>query len=123
MSGCRDSVETDNGVPRVHVRCLGDREPELVAFIEHGIEEEGVSWVVQSGFEDDVVAIAHEAAVASSLDIGVCVTANSRAVVHHKRLADDDPIFDVSDAAPERARRLGSNAARLAKGTPLKPIP
>lgn len=121
MSGCRGPVETDDKVPRVHVRCLGE-EPGSVASVEHGIEEEGVSWLVQSGFEGDPVTVAHEAAVASSLGIGVCVTPDSRVVVHDERLPNDDPIFDASDAAPDRIGQLGSNAARLAKGIPLKSI-
>jgi hypothetical protein len=43
-------------------------------------------------------------------------------VVHHKQLPDDDPLFDVAEPTPDDARKLGSNAARLAKRMPLKPI-
>ena len=123
MSGCRGPVETDDEVPRIHVRYLEGRVPELVAFVEHGIEEEGVSWVVRSTSGTDPVAVAHEAAIASSLGIGTCVTSDSRVVIHDERLPEDDPIFDTSDATTDHAGRLGSNAARLAKGRPLKSIP
>ncbi|WP_435079060.1 glycerol dehydratase reactivase beta/small subunit family protein [Halococcus sp. AFM35] len=122
MSGCRGPIETDDEIPRIHVWCLGDREPESVAFVERGIEEEGVSWVVGSEFEGNAAVVAHEAAIASSLGIGVCVAPDPRIVVHDERLPDNDPIFDAFDTSPECARRLGSNAARLAKGTSLKPI-
>lgn len=122
MSGCRGPIEQDDEIPRVHVRCLGDEVPELVEYIEHGLEEEGVSWVVQTGFDGDSVAVAYDAAMESALKIGVSVT-GSRVVIHHKQLPDGDPVFDVTDVTTESARRLGSNAARLAKGTPLKPIP
>ena len=43
-----------------------------------------------------------------------------RVVIHDERLPNDDPIFDVSDVVPERIGQLALNAARLAKGIPLK---
>lgn len=122
MSGCRGPIDTDDEVPRIFVWCIGDKEPEAVQYIEHGIEEEGVSWVVQRGYEGDGVNVAHEASTNSSLKIGVSVTHDSRVVVHHKQLPDADPLFDVDEVTPETARKLGSNSARLAKGTPLKPV-
>jgi len=121
MSGCRGEIDADDEIPRVFVRCLGDEIPELVQYIEHGIEEEGVSWVVQHGYDGDDVAVAHDASHDSSLKVGVGVH-GSRIVIHHKQLPDDDPLFDVDDASAETARKLGSNSARLAKKTPLKPI-
>lgn len=122
MSGCRGPIERDDEIPRVHVRCLDDEDPEWIEYIEHGLEEEGVSWVVQIGFDGDSVAVAYDAAMESALKIGVSVT-GSRVVLHHKQLPPDAPVFDVTDVMAESARRLGSNAARLAKGTPLKLIP
>lgn len=101
--------------------CLGADEPEWVEYIENGIEEEGVSWFVQSGFDGDCITVAHEAAIGSSLKIGVSVS-ESRIVVHHKQLPEDRPVFDVAPVTAAAARKLGSNAARLAKGTPLKPV-
>ncbi|RJT08033.1 glycerol dehydratase reactivase beta/small subunit family protein [Halococcus sp. IIIV-5B] len=121
MSGCRGSVEEDE-VPRIHIWYPGKVEPESIAAVEHSIEEESVSWVIQSGPNNDPVAMAHKAAIASSLGIGVCVTPDSRIVIHDERLQEDDPVFDNSETTPEQAERLGSNAARLAKGIPLKPI-
>ncbi|WP_254537015.1 glycerol dehydratase reactivase beta/small subunit family protein [Halomarina litorea] len=106
-------------VPRILVRC-GD-ESRLVSHVEHGIEEDGVPWAVESGATGDGVSVAFEAARASSLKIGVSVLGD-RVVVHHKQLPDDDPLFDVREVSTATARKLGSNAARLAKGTPLKPL-
>lgn len=120
MSGGNAGLGEDSEVPRIHVRCPGEARPEWVEYVEHGIEEEGVPWTVESGFAGDCVAVAHEAAVDSPLKIGVCVS-DSRIVVHHKQLDDDAPVFDVSGVTAASARRLGSNAARLAKGTPLRP--
>lgn len=122
MSGCRGEVESSDDVPRVFVRCIGDREPDLVQYIEHGIEEEGVSWAVQPGYDDDSVAVAHGAAMDSKLKIGVGVTPDARVIVHHKQLPSDDPLFDIAEPTTEDARRLGSNAARLAKRMPLKQV-
>ena len=122
MSGCRGPIEKDDEVPRIHIQYPGELEPESMAAVEHSIEEESVSWIVQSGSNDDAVAMAYEAAVASSLGIGVSVTPDSRIVIHDERLQVDDPVFDNSETTPEQAERLGSNAARLAKGIPLKSI-
>lgn len=116
-----DAGSDGDDVPRIYVRSLGETASALVEYVEHGIEEEGVPWVVESGFDGDCVAIAHEAAVESPLKIGVCVS-DTRLVVHHKQLAADAPVFDVTDPAAASARHLGSNAARLAKGTPLRPV-
>jgi hypothetical protein len=122
MSGCRGPIERNDDVPRVHVRCIGNQEPDSIALIEHGIEEESVPWVVESGFDGESVAVAYEAALGSALEIGVSVNADGRIVVHHKQLPDERPLYDFTDAEGSRARTLGSNAARLAKGTPLKPV-
>jgi hypothetical protein len=123
MSECRGPVDQDDDVPCVHVRCLGarDTEPEWVAYLEHGLEEEGVPWLVEFDAADDSVAAAHGAALESALKIGVSVH-ETRIVVHHKQLPDDEPVFDVSEVTASDARDLGSNAARLAKGTPLKSL-
>jgi hypothetical protein len=122
MSGCRGEVEANDEIPRVFVWCVGEQIPEIVQYLEHGIEEEGVSWLVKGGYDGKSVSIAHEAALDSSLKIGISVTPDTRVVVHHKQLPNDEPMFDVAGVAPETARKLGSNSARLAKGTPLKPI-
>lgn len=122
MSGCRGEIESSDDVPRVFVRCIGEQEPALVQYIEHGIEEEGVSWAVQPGYDDDSVAVAHRAAMDSKLKIGIGVAPDVRVIVHHKQLPSDDPLFDVAEPTSEDARKLGSNAARLAKRMPLKQI-
>lgn len=122
MSGCRGPVEQDSKIQRVYVWCLGNQEPNLVEYIEHGLEEEGVHWAVQSGFDDDEISVAYEAALESSLKIGMSVSPDARIVLHHKQLPDDEPLFDVAAVTPAIARKIGANSARLAKGTPFKPI-
>jgi len=112
-------------VPRVSVRWLGETDTVWVEHVEHGLEEEGVPWVVcaASGADADLdpVTLAHEAAVESTLKIGVAVHP-TRIAVHHARLAVEEPVYDVSKVDATLARTLGTNAARLAKGTPLRPI-
>jgi len=122
MSGCRGPIDRDDEIPRVFVWCVGDGIPEHVDQIEHGLEEEGVSWAVRDGFDGESVAVAYEASMNSPLKIGVAVTQDGRVVVHHKQLPDGDPVFDVTSVDEITARKLGSNSARLAKGTPLKPV-
>lgn len=123
MSGCRGPIDDDrDGPPRIFVRCLGEAEPDAVRYVERGIEEEGVSWVVQSGFDGDGVAVARDASNSSPLKIGVSVADDGRIVVHHEQLPPEEPVFDVADATETTARSLGANSARLAKGTPLKSI-
>lgn len=123
MTECRGPVDQNDDVPGVHVSCVGDvtAEPEWVAYLEHGMEEEGVPWLVQFGADESGVATAYDAAVESPLKIGVSVS-DTRIVVHHKQLPPDSPVFDVDAVTAEAARALGSNAARLAKGTPLKTV-
>lgn len=122
MSGCRGEIDPSDDVPRVFVWYVGDQEPEVIEYVEHGIEEEGVSWAVQRGYNGEGVSVAHEAAVNSPLKVGVSVMPDSRIVIHHKQLPSDNPVFNVSEVTAETARKLGSNSARLAKGTPLKPV-
>ncbi|RLM97250.1 glycerol dehydratase reactivase beta/small subunit family protein [Haloarcula sp. Atlit-7R] len=122
MSGCRGPVDQNDQIPRVFVWCIGEELPDPVGYIEYGLEEEGVSWAVQSGFDGDGVPVAYDASVSSPLKIGVSVTPDRRIVVHHRQLPDDDPMFDIPHVTTETARKLGSNAARLAKGTPLKTV-
>ncbi|MFC6718082.1 glycerol dehydratase reactivase beta/small subunit family protein [Natrialbaceae archaeon GCM10025810] len=122
MSACRGEIDVDDEIPRLFVWCVGDHEPTETKYIEYGIEEEGVPWDVDHGHDGNGVDVAYRAATDSALKIGVSVTTDSRIVVHHRQLPSDDPMFDVLEVTPETARRLGSNSARLAKGTPLKPI-
>ena len=120
MSDTRSSVGADESVPRIAVWCVGDRSP-LVAPIERGIEEERVSWTVRAGYEGDVVDVAHRAANESKLKIGVGVGERG-AVLHHQQLPRSTPVFSIRDVSTDQARKIGSNAARLAKRLPFKSL-
>ena len=111
----------EDEIPRIRIVYIGSEKPTVVEYIERGIEEEGVPWVVLSENDGQNIPIAYDASINSSLSIGISVTGD-RIIIHHKQLPDDEPVFDISDATASLARKLGSNSARLAKGTPLKDL-
>jgi len=78
-----------------------------------GAEEEGVPVTVEPG-EGDPVALAHAAALASPLEVGIGVGTDGMAVVHHASLRPDRPVERSTDA-----RRAGRTAARIVKILPL----
>lgn len=130
MSDHDDSAPTDGDVPRIIVRSLGS-EMSVIDQLERGIEEEGVPWTVQrveadeSGSDHqrtDPTAVAHRAASDSGLKIGISVSEDRELTLHHARLPEDDPLFNVANATDREARTVGTNAARLAKHMPLKPL-
>lgn len=130
MSDHDDSAPTDGDVPRIIVRYL-DSEMSVIDQLERGIEEEGVPWTVQRVEADDSgsdhqrtdpTAVAHRAASDSGLKIGIGVSADGEFTLHHARLPEDDPLFHVANATDREARTVGTNAARLAKHMPLKPL-
>lgn len=89
--------------------------------IGYGIEEEGVPFRTHASHEDDPTVAAHEAACDSALRIGVGIM-EEKIVLYHQRLPRNEPLFAVVDPSKSVARAIGTNAARLAKRTPLKPI-
>lgn len=129
MSDREDLAPTDGDVPRIIVRYLGSES--LIEHVEHGIEEEGVPWVLQPVEADEsdsnhqrsgLTAVAHQAASDSGLKIGIGVSMEGELTLHHARLPEDDPFCSVANASALEARTVGTNAARLAKHMPLKPI-
>lgn len=129
MNDREGTVPTDGDVPRIIVRSLSSGS--LIEQLERGIEEEGVPWAVQRLEADDSdsdrqrtgsAAVAHQAASDSGLKIGIGVSADGELALHHARLPEDDPLLSVTNATASEARTVGTNAARLAKHMPLKPL-
>ncbi|GAA1205687.1 glycerol dehydratase reactivase beta/small subunit family protein [Prauserella alba] len=99
-----------------------------------GLEEEGVpvrlasgtptggaaTSPADSGEAATAVELAHAAARASPLDVGVGIDVEGRVCVHHAKRPADRPVV-TTDAT--RARWCGHNAARLVVGLPLKEPP
>ena len=104
--------------PAVVIACRGD--PAALREVRAGLEEEGVPAREESVAGDAAVALAHEAARRSPLDVGVGLAADGSVCVHHAKLAADTPVLAGERAA---ARICGHNAARLVVGIPLKDVP
>lgn len=118
--------------PTVVARCVGDHGVrELLA----GLEEEGVpvrladpadasadagGATCGDGASATAVELAHAAARASPLDVGVGIDSEGRVCVHHAKRPADRPVVTTNAA---RARWCGHNAARLVIGLPLKEPP
>jgi hypothetical protein len=84
-----------------------------------GVEEEGVPFRVERAAEGAAGSIAHDAALASTLGVGIGVDDAGLIAVHHAKLPPGCPAL-TGDR--RRARTLGHNAARLVVGIPFKDI-
>lgn len=85
-----------------------------------GIEEEGVPVEVHRFDEQNPLALAHQAAIASKLGIGLGVSLDY-VVTTTEKLAEERPyIAQFLGQAPEQDRVIGSNAARIVKRIPLR---
>lgn len=102
------------------VSLLAEASP-LSEQVGYGIEEEGVPFRTRTGHDGNPTVAAYEAACDSTLRIGVAV-AKREIVLHHQRLPRNDPLVAVDGSSESVARAIGTNAARLAKHTPLKSI-
>lgn len=88
-----------------------------------GIEEEGVPFEVRTDPGDSAVKLAYQAAMLSRLDIGIGIGADHNIAVHYSRLEEVEPLFTASSDSESRSHViLGLNAARFAKGLPLKEL-
>jgi hypothetical protein len=86
-----------------------------------GMEEEGVPFRVEEAAAEagGAAELAHAAAHASTLDVGIGVDAAGHICVHHAKLPPDAPALT---GPPRHARSLGHNAARLVTGIPFKKV-
>jgi hypothetical protein len=118
-SGVTENVE----IPSVVVLRPAEAEAQVLREVCAGIEEEGVPTrvVVPSGDSDtdgETVLLAHEAAQASRLDVGVALGVEA-VVVHHAKLPERSPAQVVpAEAGAGGWRGAGRSAARIVKGLP-----
>jgi len=106
----------------VPILVMGNVAGRVLRAIRWGLEEEGIPTAVDRVPTDAVNAIARQAAQMSKLNVGIAISqTQKRAVLHHRDLPEDDPLFheDISRFDGAALRRLGANAARLVKGNPL----
>jgi len=92
------------------------------------MEEEGIPFKTTETRIADIKQEAHKAASLSPLAVGIACT-NQEIVVHSRNLTPENPLFQIllHRQSPEnqlnsQLRNLGSNAARLVKGLPFKPL-
>nr|WP_239585099.1 glycerol dehydratase reactivase beta/small subunit family protein [Enterococcus xiangfangensis] len=83
-----------------------------------GIEEEGIPYEEVVTTKLTLVEAAYELAANSPLEVGIVMN-KDQAVLHYKKLPEDEPLF-IIDTDYEELRKLGTNAARLVKRIPFK---
>jgi len=105
------------------------RDTPVLAELLAGLEEEGVpgrvDWVSAAAPGQDVpaaVAMAHEAALASRLEVGLGLDHSGALALHQRRQPVEAPLMVVPARLVDRptARAMGMNAARLVKVQPLE---
>lgn len=85
-----------------------------------GVEEEGVPCEVEAAGEGGAVALAHRAAGASVLGVGLGLDGAGQAAAHYNKLPADKPLFTLNYRLDGgKLRDLAANAARLVKGMPF----
>ncbi|PKU24076.1 glycerol dehydratase reactivase beta/small subunit family protein [Telmatospirillum siberiense] len=87
-----------------------------------GIEEEEIPAELTEMPAGTAVALAHQAAHMSSLNVGIGINGIDDVVVlHHRDLPAEKPLFVVERQSMRvrELRNIGKNAARLVKGDPM----
>jgi len=87
-----------------------------------GLEEEGIPAEIREAQAGPIEVIAKQAADGSHLNVGIGIDGNKQVVaLHHRDLPVEKPLFslEAENFQSAQLRRLGANAARLAKGNPL----
>jgi len=105
------------------------RDTPVLAELLAGLEEEGVpgrvDWVsaaMPEQGEPAAVALAHQAALASRLEVGLGLDRSGALALHQRRQPLEAPLMVVPARLVDRptARAMGMNAARLVKVQPLE---
>lgn len=86
-----------------------------------GIEEEGIPYEVQAEHCSDVLELAHNASLESRLGVGVGISKEG-VVLQFEKLDKAAPLFRIKLYQVDQFRSMGSNAARLVKKMPFKPL-
>lgn len=110
--------------PAIVLRRAGHPDPSVLREIRAGAEEEGVPTRDEPGAvgaaPGHAVALAHAAALASALEVGIGVGADGAVAVHHASLPEPGPVARLGPGArPADLRIAGRTAARIVKCLPL----
>lgn len=115
--------------PSIRVVRWPDADDVALRELLAGIEEEGVPAsvaILDPGAAHDVAALAaaaHLAARSGTLRVGVALSSDDACVQLAALPADAPPLLHHAAADLDALRRLGQDAARLVKNTPLTPSP
>lgn len=111
--------------PVILIYKLGEVDQEKLNQVELGMEEEGIPFLTEvlETTSESIVSLAHQAAQSSPLSVGLAI--NDQEIVLHYRNLQKEQFFYRLDDYPRQSNRvlriLGTNAAKLVKGTPLIP--
>ncbi|HFI0253581.1 TPA: glycerol dehydratase reactivase beta/small subunit family protein [Streptococcus suis] len=112
--------------PVILIYQKGTVDQEKLTQVELGMEEEGIPFlkeVIEATSEEGIVSLAYQAAQSSPLSVGLAI--NDQEIVLHYRNLQKEQFFYRVDDYPRQSNRvlriLGTNAAKLVKGTPLIP--
>lgn len=108
--------------PSIRVHAHTGISADQLTHVLLGMEEEGVPVIVEHHDELNPLILANRAAIASRLGIGLGL-ALDYAVITTEKLPESKPYVATwlnVDAATDRI--IGSNAARMVKRIPLRPV-
>lgn len=109
-----------NEKPAIVLRHHGAPDPAVLRQVCAGAEEEGVPIRDETRPASGATALAHGAALASVLEVGIGIGADGTVAVHHASLPEADPVVRVpSRASAAELRVAGRTAARIVKTLPL----
>jgi len=117
-----EGFSPDDVRPAVWIMVAEPVPEKNIEYILWGLEEEGIPAEIREVRSGSAEVIAKQGADSSHLNVGIGIDGNEQAVVlHHRDLPIEKPLFslEAADFQSAQLRRLGANAARLAKGNPL----
>lgn len=88
----------------------------------NGIEEEGIPFELVESSLNDITDLSYEAAIGSSLSVGLGINADEVAL-HFDKLPRSAPLYIIRrEVDRQYMRSMGINAARLVKRMPFNDI-
>lgn len=110
--------------PTILIYLVGDVGETALQQLEFGIEEEGIPFQrerVETSPSLSLVEVAHQAAQSSPLSVGLAMDGR-QIVLHYRNLQPEQFLYRISDYGYQKKslmRILGTNAAKVVKGSPL----
>lgn len=108
--------------PSIEVHLSEELTEAQLAEVLYGIEEEGIPYIVRRVPRSGVAAAAHAAAIASRLGVGVGAAGGEIAITTEKLPPGQPYIIHSLNRTPASDRAIGTNAARIVKRIPLRPL-